>query len=122
MYSTQRAEDIREPMNLKPTVVLNLFADESRAIAGHDINTGTQSRESASCGMMSSQAHAMAGRADHQYLFSPSVGVWEKIHFYGLYRSNHFFPLQRYERVNRHCVLPMKVQAPSVHLSNHLLK
>ncbi|GFV56537.1 hypothetical protein TNCV_3551081 [Trichonephila clavipes] len=29
-------------------------------------------------GCLNSQSRAIAGRADHQYLFYPSVGVWGK--------------------------------------------
>ncbi|GFX62871.1 hypothetical protein TNCV_3351971 [Trichonephila clavipes] len=90
MYSMQREENIREPMNLKPVYALNSFAAESRAIAGHDINTETQFCKSA--GSLNSQPRAMAGRADPQHLFSPSVDVWGKIHLYGWHRSNRFFP------------------------------
>ncbi|GFS51252.1 hypothetical protein TNCV_3533291 [Trichonephila clavipes] len=48
----QREGNIREPMNLKPTYELKLFAAESRPIAGHDINPRTQIRLSVECGMM----------------------------------------------------------------------
>ncbi|GFU01819.1 hypothetical protein TNCV_1523241 [Trichonephila clavipes] len=41
---------------------------------------------------LNKQSHAILGRADHQHLFSPSVGVWVKIHLYCRYRSDHFFP------------------------------
>ncbi|GFV96871.1 hypothetical protein TNCV_4350841 [Trichonephila clavipes] len=52
-YSMQKAENIRELINLKPMYVLNLFAAKFCTIAAHDINTRTRSRGSAGCGMMS---------------------------------------------------------------------
>ncbi|GFU50988.1 hypothetical protein TNCV_4461811 [Trichonephila clavipes] len=47
-------------MNLKLTLVLNLFAAESHAILGHDINKRIQSRGSTRC--LNSQSRANAGR------------------------------------------------------------
>ncbi|GFT82786.1 hypothetical protein TNCV_4433721 [Trichonephila clavipes] len=41
----QQAENIRGPINPKPTFVLKLLAAESRVIAGHSINTKPQSSE-----------------------------------------------------------------------------
>ncbi|GFW24099.1 hypothetical protein TNCV_4951431 [Trichonephila clavipes] len=41
-----------------------------------------------------SQYRAIAGRADHQHLFFPSVGVWGKVHSNGWHRSDLLFPLR----------------------------
>ncbi|GFT58661.1 hypothetical protein TNCV_1251061 [Trichonephila clavipes] len=43
---------------------------------------------------LNSQSRGIVGKADHQYLFSPLVGVWRKTHFYGWHRCDHVSPLQ----------------------------
>ncbi|GFX57208.1 hypothetical protein TNCV_2964871 [Trichonephila clavipes] len=49
-----------------------------------------------------SQSRAIAGRADHQHLFSPSVDVLEKIHHAISNAMITFFPYSGSERVKRH--------------------
>ncbi|GFW85253.1 hypothetical protein TNCV_3249931 [Trichonephila clavipes] len=53
-------------------------------------------------------------RADHPHLFSPSVGVWGKINFFGWHRRDRFFPYSGRERVRSHRLLPMKVLVNAV--------
>ncbi|GFW99837.1 transposable element Tc1 transposase [Trichonephila clavipes] len=73
-------------MNLKPTYVLNLLDAESRAIVGHDINTRTQSRESAGQPL-------------------------EKNSFFRLATQGSLFSLHRQcERVKYHNALLMKIE------------
>ncbi|GFW99694.1 uncharacterized protein TNCV_3419251 [Trichonephila clavipes] len=57
---------------------------------------------------LNSQSHAIMGRAGHQHLFSPLIGVWEKIHLYGWYYSDRFFRYSHSERVKHHQALLMK--------------
>ncbi|GFV09280.1 hypothetical protein TNCV_1868881 [Trichonephila clavipes] len=75
----QQADILREPMNLKPTYIINLFSTESSTTAGV-----TQTREpnpwedlGAGC-CFSSQFRAITGGSD-QHFFSPSVWVWGKL-------------------------------------------
>ncbi|GFT01682.1 hypothetical protein TNCV_4205081 [Trichonephila clavipes] len=69
-----------------------------------------------------SRFRAIEGRADHQHLLSPSVGMWGKLHVYGWHLSDRCFPLQRPERIKHHRSLSMMVHVSSIHLSNNLLK
>ncbi|GFY25475.1 hypothetical protein TNCV_2485951 [Trichonephila clavipes] len=101
----QGANNIHYSINLKPTYVLNFLAAESRAIAGHDINTRTQSTESARC--FNSQSRDIVGRSDHQQLFYPLVGMWRKIHFQGWHHSDKFFLYSGSERVKRYRAFPI---------------
>ncbi|GFV36013.1 hypothetical protein TNCV_2867711 [Trichonephila clavipes] len=112
-YSLHRAEDIRDPMNLKPNAKLNLFSDESRVIAG---DTRTQTRESSEC--LNSQSRAIAGRADHQHSFFPSIRVWENFMFMAGIAMIAFSPSTAAMNVLSGL---MKVHGSSTHLSNYLL-
>ncbi|GFU11722.1 hypothetical protein TNCV_2611161 [Trichonephila clavipes] len=58
---------------------------------------------------------AIAGRVDHQHLFSLSVGIRGKIHLCGCNRSDRFFfPYSGKERVKRHRSISMKFLAKVV--------
>ncbi|GFW39320.1 hypothetical protein TNCV_1833051 [Trichonephila clavipes] len=67
-----------------------------------------EARRVGSC--LNSKSRAIVGKAGHQFLFFPSVGVWGKFNFYICHHSDHFFPLQRNKRVKRHRIRPMKAQ------------
>ncbi|GFU54730.1 hypothetical protein TNCV_1037751 [Trichonephila clavipes] len=54
------------------------------------------------------QSRGITGGADHQYLISPSVGTWRKIHFYDWHCSDRFVQYRGSEHVKRHPSLPMK--------------
>ncbi|GFX50703.1 hypothetical protein TNCV_2722891 [Trichonephila clavipes] len=77
-YSMQRAENIREPMNLKPTHVLTIV--RCRFLR--------QLQDMTAIG----EPNPMESR----------VGVWGKIYFYGWRRSDRFFSQSGRERLKRY--------------------
>ncbi|GFV88528.1 hypothetical protein TNCV_1243411 [Trichonephila clavipes] len=79
----QRAENIRQPMNLKPTYEFNLFATKFRAIARRNISTRTQSYGSVGVENDTSIAYPVLSREVLIInIYSPFQSVWEKIHNY----------------------------------------
>ncbi|GFT57031.1 hypothetical protein TNCV_1690961 [Trichonephila clavipes] len=65
---------------------LNLFDADSCIVTGRDMKSRNQSHRRAR------YWDDVVGRADHHPLFSPSVGVWGKIHYYGCHSSGRFSP------------------------------